>query len=255
MKKEVQNNKVNKIVEMINNDYYFADVYKLDHLEIIDLFSKLKLQLKEIEDNGYVHSYNGNVLISVTSENFLYISTKGLVTRPIPKGKNIYYAFKSQAKIMEIILEELIKLTADKYINYIGGETFEKFEELSISFLHNYIFYFELLCKAYLQLIKFPFKHTHDLEYLLNLVNSTSKVSNLYESLYIQNMNERIWNISKSLLKFAGENSLESILTKLKYGDIDESLCLSAEIDFVDIQLNIFLDLSRLETSFYRMGT
>lgn len=250
MKENIENAKINRIVELIRNDHYFANTYKFNTLEVVDLFSLLKLQLKDFDMNGFVYCIDRNLLISAISDNEIYISTKGLVTRPIPKGKNIYYAFKSQAKIMEMILEELIKLSSNKYIYFVGGETFEKFEELSISFIHNYVFYFELLCKTYLQLNNSSFKYTHDLEYLLNLINASSKLKNLEESFFVINMNDRIKDIYESLLIFAGENNLETIQTKLKYGEFTEGLCFSAETDFKDIQINIFLDVNNIEAIF-----
>lgn len=240
--------RVETIYSMIENDFYFVDEFDLDVDEIVNLFSELGLSLKEFEDRGFVFSDQRNLLVSLVAETKIYISTRGLLSRPIPNDVNIYYSYRSHAEILIILLDEIIKLKTSPDVYYVGGETFKHLEQLSLSLIQNYVFYLELMCKAYLQLNNAKFKYLQDLNYLLSLVNNEANKVNNNDSIFLFELNKRIKELSISLLQLSGVEEHGIIQTKLKYGEYVQNLCISLEIDFESMQLNIHQDTIMFES-------
>ena len=230
---------------MIKSGKYLIEEYKFNEEEISILFEYLDYSLESFNKYGFIFEQMN--LISYTGEDSIFISTRGLVTKDFNKNQFLL-AYKSQAKTFELILEEAIELLSKEDIYFVGSNNYEQLSSLSISLLHNYVFYLEIYLKAYLSLSKVPFDYTHDLEALLQLVEETIQKLNQTNSMFHLKINSTINQMVSITQKFNKNGKLNSIQSSLKYGEFNSDYLMKLDLDlFQDLYQSIQEDQSLID--------
>jgi len=165
------------LIERIQNGIEFAEAFVFETDELYaNFFEILKIDLNEFKEKYFYYDYEKKLHISESHDSYVWISTMGLISK---NGREIIYdnkymrAYLSQYIVIILLLEKAIFLSEEDSTYDIDNPNYEYLAKLTLALFQNTIFYFEILCKAYLSLSGEKIKKTHKLYEILKIVKKT----------------------------------------------------------------------------------
>lgn len=154
-----------------------------------DLFShflsEVGIDYSIIQKNHYYFDNKTKIHISeCLEEDYIWISTMGLVARAKTTGNKFLNAWYYQKIVLVHLLEDVIQLCSDESTYLVGSWNYSMVEQLTPAIFHQTIFYYETLAKAYLSINNKSIPHTHTLKSLLKSVKETMFEKNHNNSLF-----------------------------------------------------------------------
>ena len=161
------NQKFKKLFLNIKNGELFARKFKFSNKDfLIRIFEYLKVDNEKFNSTNFYYDKSRSIHISESESGYVWISTIGLVTDRKSSKNKFVNSFLIQDTVIQLLIEKSIEVCAKENIYDIDSYYYDELSKLSPALFHNFIFYVETLCKAYLSLNEVKFKPTHKLSYL-----------------------------------------------------------------------------------------
>ena len=162
------------LLHRFQNGPTFAEAFVFDTEDLLRGFlSAINADDDLYCDSGSFFDIEKSIHISRSEEGYVWISNMGLVAgKRITKNKFLN-ACSGQMAVLLHLLEDAIELCRDERTYWVNSYKYSQVEMLTPIILHNTLFYFELLTKAYLDLNGQSVPRTHRLGPLLDSVKAT----------------------------------------------------------------------------------
>lgn len=254
MKSEVE--KI-KIVNEADIEYYanrffngpeFAIGFEFENDDLYNhFFTTLGIDPKAFQEKYYYFDKERNIHIAESENGYVWVSTMGLIASHRLTHNNYVNACCSQAFVFKKLLDEAITLCEDEKSYDINGYNYSMVQTLTPALLHNMIFYYEVLAKAYLSICGKEVQHIHKIEDLTKLVKETMFEKNHNNTLFHADVIVRFEELSNHITKMAGRFREVNV----KYDDnAEDSTVIQFNIrrlvemkDFVEFSCDIIMDL------------
>lgn len=211
------------LIQRFQNGPVFAEAFVFATNDLYTYFLDAINADKDLyEEAGYYFDTEKNIHISRSEEDYVWISTMGLVAKERVTNNKFLNAFIGQKKVLLHLLDDAITLCRDERIYYVNSYLYGQVEELTPIIIHNIYFYFELLSKAYLSLNEQSIPHTHRLSTLLDLVKTTMKDKDHGNTIFHAVVIPMIENTVNHILTIPGKFREENV----KYDDNPEDTTL-----------------------------
>lgn len=136
-------------------------------------FDSVGIDINEFQKKYYYFNQEKKIHISESENGYLWISTIGLVAESRITDDNFINACSCQKIVLMHLLNDAIDLCNAETSYDVNGYNYSMIKMLTPALLHNIVFYFELLAKAYLSVSGDRVPHTHKLENLLQHIKET----------------------------------------------------------------------------------
>ena len=167
---------LNALIHIINKGLLFADafVFKTDNM-FNDFLTTIGYSPTMFDEKNYIYDKAKKIHICKSIEQYIWISTMGLVARDKITDDKYINAYILQYRTISIVLDTALDLFNNEQIFNIDSYNYSLIEELTPVLYHNTVFYFEVLAKAYMFINDIPFRKIHSLKKLLQLIKETAQ--------------------------------------------------------------------------------
>lgn len=199
------------LIQRFQNGPVFAEAFVFATNDLYTYFLDAINADKDLyEEAGYYFDAEKNIHISRSEEDYVWISTMGLVAKERATKNKFLNAFIGQTYILSHLLEDAISICRDDRSYYVNSYLYGQVETLTPIIIHNVFFYLELLSKAYLSLNEQTIPYTHKLSKLLDLVKTAMKEKNhsdtIFHAVVIPMLEKAVNHISTIPGQFREEN-------------------------------------------------
>ena len=236
------------LIQRFQNGPVFAEAFVFATNDLYTYFLDAINADKDLyEEAGYYFDTEKNIHISRSEEDYVWISTMGLVAKERVTKNKFLNACIGQKSVLLHLLDDAISICRDVRSYYVESYLYGQVETLTPVIVHNIFFYLELLAKTYLSLNGQTIPHTHKLSTLLDIVKATMKEKNhsdtIFHAVVIPMLENAVNHISTIPGRFLEEY--------VKYDDNpeDTTIVLFNEIvlkelyDAVEMSENIIVDM------------
>lgn len=162
------------LIQRFQNGPTFAEAFVFNTEDLLQEFlTAINADDDLYDESGYYFDIEKDIHISRSEEGYVWISTMGLVAGKRMTKNKFLNACSGQMAVLLHLLDDAIELCRDERTYWVNSYKYSQVEMLTPIILHNTLFYFELLTKAYLDLNGQSVPHTHRLGPLLDSVKAT----------------------------------------------------------------------------------
>lgn len=152
----------------------FAIGFEFENDELYNqFFTSIGMDPKMFQEKYYYFDKERNIHIAESENGYVWVSTIGLIASHRLTTNNYVNAWYSQAFVFKKLLDEAIALCEDEKSYDIDGYNYSMVQTLTPALLHNMIFYYEVLAKAYLSICGKEIQYIHKIEDLTKMVKET----------------------------------------------------------------------------------
>jgi hypothetical protein len=173
------------VIEQIKNGPLFAGEFKFtERSYFIKLLETLDIDYEKFEINYFFFDNNSHLHISESQFGYVWISTYGLIAKDKATSNKFVNACINQYIVISLLLDKAIELSENEKVFDVDGHSFGQLSELSPALFHNYLFYVEVFCKAYISLNNVDISHTHKLSVVYKKMLDTMFLKKQNDSLF-----------------------------------------------------------------------
>jgi len=173
------------LFEQISKGPQFAGEFKFtERSYFIKLLAILDIDFDKFEVNYYYFDNNRPLHISESEFDYVWISTYGLIAKDKATSNKLVNACLNQYIVISLLLDKAIEISENENVYKVDSYSFGQLSELSPALFHNYLFYVEVFCKAYLSLNGVDVSFTHKLSVLYKQMIETMFLKNQNDSLF-----------------------------------------------------------------------
>lgn len=165
---------LNVLIDRFKNGPVFAHAFKFEDYSLQEqFFSAIGVDLDVFNRQYFYFDKEKCVHISESENNYIWISSLGLVSPSRFIGNKTFNAFVSQHLVLSLLIDKAIHICNSNDVYDIDSIAYEDIGDLSIALYHNFLFYLELIVKVYLTIFDVPFPFNHELSILYPLFKKT----------------------------------------------------------------------------------
>lgn len=236
---------LNELQERISQDEPFADKFKFSEQSFfIELLESLEISHKDFTKKYYYYDPTRKLHISESEFDYVWISTAGLVAKSKPTTNRAVNSCLTQYLVISILFEKAIEIVKDERVYDIESYGSSQLSELSQAIFHNFTFYIEVFCKAYLSLTKIEAPHSHSLTLLYNKTVDTMVSNKHDDSLFqilvldplykfVQHIGEIPGNFKEQFIKYDDNPLDDSVILFDDAGLVEMTSILELSVDFI----------------------
>lgn len=152
----------------------FASSFEFSSDDYFDkLLDSIGVSTEKFKEKYWFYDETKNLHVSQSSEDFVWISTIGLVSSSKPSENSFINAFEAQSFTLASLIESTDELLKADTVFDIDSFNYSELSRITPALFHNIVFFFELFGKAYLSICQQPNKSIHTLGEIFDLVCNT----------------------------------------------------------------------------------
>ena len=220
---------LNRLLIKIDKEPRFAAKFIFSSDDLYTQFlNSLDINPEDFNKKYYHIDKERNLHIAESSNNYIWISTMGLVAKSNPTDNKYVNSCLSQIKVTLTLLEKAKEISSNEKVYDIDSYESSQVDLFTVPLYHSITFCLELIAKAYLSIFKDRIKPIHKISQLLKEVEITIKERNHSNTLF----EEHIYTMLQQLENHLSTNPTPINEAFIKYYDnIDDITLISFNPD------------------------